>query len=77
MPKAKRSAKQIAAATKTILAFEEKQKAANMLLNDREVFSRGVEFGKALVNHNRFVMGLVVGGSVVFIAQLIVRGLSV
>lgn len=57
----KKTAKQIATATKTILAYEEKQKQENMVLNDNQVRMEG------------FVIGTVV----VLIADLLVRALSV
>jgi len=41
MPKAKKSAKQIAAATKTILAFEKAQAYKNRVSDNLEVFSLG------------------------------------
>lgn len=49
MPKAPKTPKQIAAATKNILAYEEKQKQENMVLNDTQVaeiaYSRGYNNG--------------------------------
>ena len=62
--KAKRTAKQIAAATKTIMEVERKQVLRNMVLDNQEVFERGVEFGRMESNHIRFVMGVVFGASV-------------
>jgi len=73
--KAKRTAKQIAAATKTILEVERKQVLKNMVLDNEEVFQRGVAFGRMEAKHTRFAMGLVVGASVALIGCFIGLGL--
>lgn len=71
MPKAQRSAKQKAADLKKLQDWEAKQAEENRISNDNEVFIKGFENGKLHSGHAKFVSGLLIGASTVFIAVAI------
>lgn len=70
-----RTEKQKAADKKNLAVWEAKQAEEARISNDKEVFERGVKFGRMETNHVRFVMGIVVGSCVVLIACFIGLGI--